>query len=291
MISAPSGSISAQTRQLFPTDGRVWVQRPHRLDEIDVYWTPNDVYAQGYNIYRTMNPASPLNLMDKLNSALVTIPFYRDQTVDALRLPFYYYVVGEVRGSGDETPLGDPVGLQSFFWKSSRSHMTINMPRIYEEFIDRKYYMLDNNGETVDILLRKVSGERCPSWNEDYEQTIPCPLCFGTGWIGGYEVVRDVRLRILPSAQNYVATPYGMALKTVPQGWLAEWPLLRNGDVVVRADATRFTVSNLALTMHQGVLTEQTFELAFIDPSFPVYGLEVGDVPVPDQPDPATCPY
>lgn len=291
MISALLGTQSVITPRTFPVDGKVWVQRPHRLDEIDVYWTPTDSYPSGYNVYRSQNPAGPLNQMTKLNTTLLTIPFYRDQTVDAERLPFYYYVVAEVMGSGDETPLNDPVSLQSFYWHNARREQTITMPRIYAEFIDRKYFMLRNNAEVVDLLLRKVAGERCPSYNPEYEQSIPCPLCYGTGWIGGYDIVRDVMVRIVPSTQNYLMTPYGLAMKIQPQAWLADWPLLRNGDTIVRADATRYVIENLALTMHQGVITEQSFQLAYVDPSFPVYDVEVGDVPVGEQPEPAVCPY
>lgn len=291
MVMQVQGATSILTGRTFPVDGVVWVQRPFRLDEIDVYWIPSAHGVVGYNIYRSTNPAAPVTELTKLNTAPVTIPLYRDTTVDPERFPFYYYTVMEIQGTGDEVAIDSPASLQSMYWNSARREDVVSIPRVLNEFIYRKYLLLRNTGEVVDLLIRKVSGQRCPSYNPEYEQSIPCPLCFDTGWIGGYDRVRDVQLRILPSSQQYLQTPYGRAIKTQPTGWLAEWPLLRNGDVVVRADNTRYTVMNLSLLITQGILTEQDFDLAFIDPSNAVYQLEVGDVPVPPVPAPATCPY
>jgi hypothetical protein len=263
------------------------VLRPYRLDQIDIYWVPRDQYPEGYNVYRSTNPAAPITELTKLNASPVEVPFYQDKTVDADRFPFYYYTVTEILGTGDEVPLEVPVSLQSQFWHSARPSDIIDMPRIFGEWVRRKYIILDKTAEVVTLLVRKVSGERCSSYNDKYEQSVPCDLCFDTGWVGGFDVVRDVPMRILPTAQQYVKTPYGQAFKTQPQAWLAEWPLMRNGDVVVRQDNTRYAVMNLSMQLSQGVITEQGFELAFIEPSNAAYKLEIGHGPVPTAPDAA----
>lgn len=293
MQSTQEGSVISPVAALARPDTPVWVQRPYKLDEIDVYWVPKDKWASGYNIYRSLNPM-PFPQMEKRNTSLVTIPFFRDTILaeDMIKLPNYYYVVAEVMGDGSEIPLGKyPVSLQSFFWHNARRHPTISLPRIYEEMIGRKYFMLRNNAEVVTFLIRKIAGVRCECYNEAYESSPICFRCYGTSYVGGYDPLRDAYLRIEPTQLRYQASAYGVAFKITPTAWLADWPVLRNGDVAVRANGERFTIGQLQILIHQGVLTEQTMELSFIDPSHPIYNYEVGNVPVTELPPATECPY
>lgn len=277
MSILPQGSIQVPAAS-FPVEQGLWLQKPYILTEIDIYWVPRDSFPSGYNVYRGLAPLDATR-MTLLNSVPVTIPFYRDVTIETRNITEYWYSVTEVMGDGSEISLGPPVSMQSFFKKVARRHDTISLPRIFQEYVRRKYIILDNDAETVALLIRKTAGTKCACYNDKYEQADPCnpncQVCYGTPYAGGYEVIRDILFRILPTQQNVRATPWGVAVETAPPAWIADWPLLRNGDIVARADGARYTIGNLSLQIHQGILTEQTMDLAFIDPTHPIYQLDV----------------
>jgi len=271
------------------SDTRIWLQKPLVLTEVDVHWIPQNRMALGYNIRRSLVFRS-LPEMTLLNAVPVTIPFYRDQTIEMRNLTEYWYAVTEVMGDGTENSLGDPVSMQSFFTHSARRHETISIPRILQEYVRRKLLILDNDAERVMILIRKTAGPKCGCYSETYEQGRVCPRCFGIGYEGGYEILRDILLRILPLNQNVKLSSWGLAVQSAPPAWLADWPLLRNGDVVIRADGLRWTIRDLALIITQGILTEQTMQLDLVDPSHPVYTVPVQGV-IEALPEAVTPPF
>lgn len=267
----PNQGLMIPYQSDFPLGSLVWLQKPSRLNEIIVHWSPRDKFPSGYNVYRSLSPAT-IPGMERI-ATMVEVPLFRDTTIEVRNLADYWYVVTEVMGDGTETPLSDPVNIISFFWKNDIRRPTISMPRIYLEYVSRKYIILENDGERVDYLIRKIAGQRCSCFNPNYEQSsqATCLECFGVGYVGGYERIPDVLMRILPHTENRKITPWGISVETNPPGWLADWPVFRNGDVVVRREGSRYTVGNLSVLMHSGILTEQNMDLQLIDFNHPVY--------------------
>ncbi len=64
---------------------------------------------------------------------------------------------------------------------------------VWAESIRRNRWMLEQAGERVKLFIRKWAGEICPCWDIQYRTAKnDCPLCFGTGYIGGYEGPYDI---------------------------------------------------------------------------------------------------
>lgn len=75
---------------------------------VELTWTINtEPDLVGYNVYRSEIPETP---GQKLNSELLLVPTFRD--ISVVPGKGYYYRVGAVDGSGNESPLSSPVEAQ-----------------------------------------------------------------------------------------------------------------------------------------------------------------------------------
>jgi hypothetical protein len=286
------GSYAAQAGNLnVPLDSReyaarrlnghtVWVESPLHRNELDIYWLPPsfaaNVYPKGFNIYRGHTPVfTPTALTwQKLNDVPITVPMFRDSTADVKRREQLYYVVTAVMLDDREMPLDDAVTLLQNE-NMGRRKTIISPPRVYREYRRRKWLILENDAERVDVLIRILSGERCPKcFSGEYEgQARPdCDVCFGTGYRGGYVPLRDVMCRILSIEEVLRLQPAGLQMRTGPKAWLVDFPIMRNGDIIVRhSTGQRYEVDLVDFVVHQGILTEQNFNLNELPETHPIY--------------------
>lgn len=268
------------------TNKRVWVERPFDRNELDVYWLPpvfrRDIHPKGYNVYRSQCPLPVIgqdNVEGPLNTlGLVTVTMFQDTTVDVYSPEVWYYIVTQVLEDGREVAIEEPVTIHNYLHNPlGRRTKTISMPRVFLEYKRRKHIILSNDAEYVDILMRRQSGTRCSCYDPSYESAgnSACPDCYGVGWDGGYVSLRDVLMRVYSVKETLERQPDGLKLKSNPTGWLVDFPILRAGDVVVRKNGERLEISNVDFNIHQGILTEQGFDLFLYEPTHPVYGFGV----------------
>lgn len=84
--------------------------------------------------------------------------------------------------------------------------------------------------------------------SEDYEPNPPdnCEVCYGTGFIGGYEKyparIKVSRTNPTPLAFSYKAE--GFAAKNQEDWWRLPNPPIFNGDILIRSDNKRFRVTD-----------------------------------------------
>lgn len=279
-----TASLGAQAlKQMRLSPEAVWVENPYSRSEYIVYWHPRqhpaDRYPVGYNVYHMctarMDFTAPHAI--KLNAVLVTIPLYRDTTADLTKAEQRYYAVTEVFQDGSEVPLSNPVTINTGFNPPGRRYTMLSPPRIYKEFKRRKHIILQQTGEQVDLLIKKRSGARCSCFNCAYGavEDPNCLGCFGSSFEGGYCLLPDVRARIMNLQEVLSLQPAGLVLKTNPRGWLVDFPLLRNGDVMARRNGERLEVNNIDYMYHQGILTHQDYDLINKPATDPVYSFPI----------------
>lgn len=247
----------------------VWVESPLVVNELDVYWIPQVVTGKtlnGHNVYRHVTarfaPSDPGVV--KLNtSGLVTVPMWRDPTLDMSRKQQFYYLVTQHFTDGSEIALDFPVNVNEARSNSGVKFRNISTPRIYQEWRRRKTIIMRHTAEQVQVLVLRTSGSRCECFETKYENSIygNCPDCFGTGFDRGYELINDVPCRVLTHTEVLKLQPAGLVLSANPRGWLVDFPILRNGDVMCRRNGLRYEVNSVDYTIHQNILTEQNFEL------------------------------
>jgi hypothetical protein len=252
------------------------------MNEQDVYWVPMQVAGKtlvGHNVYRHITPlfGSTDPGVVKLNTSLVGVPLWRDLTLDMTRKQQFYYLVTQVFSDASEIPLDRPVNIDEQRSNLGSKFKNHSMSRIFTEWKRRKYKILERTSEKVQVLIQRTSGPRCDCFDPKYEQPKygNCTECYGTGFLRGYELINDVSCRVLKHTEVLKLQPQGLVLNANPKGWLVDFPLFRNGDVIARRNGRRYEVNSVDYIIHQDVLTEQTFELVQLPDTHVVYSFVI----------------
>lgn len=137
-------------------------------------------------------------------------------------------------------------------------------------------------GERVSFLLKKSSGTRCSCYSvEKGEARFRCVLCYGIGWLGGYDLVQyDLDgnpLYIKINEVKRVLTPDepGEIVEQSPDFWILTYPILSTGDIIVRKGNLRYMVEGIDADKVAGVLVRQAGNMKELESGHIVYSFEV----------------
>lgn len=261
---------------------RVWVERRNDGAAAIVYWAIEEIPSGfvGFNVRRSPQPCSELSSpsLELLTESPIVVPFYVDEDAPTLGIPAY--LVTQVDAGGEHAiDRSMQVGDTSDPDHQGRRKTIVSPPRVFAEMRRRKKLLLDRNGEIVTVLIRRMGGRRCPAcFDGTYEGSgkADCSTCYSTGWDRGFEVVDGVLMRITSIEEALKLQPPALVFSSAPKAWLVGFPLLRNGDVIVRPTAgKRYEVQKIDPAVHQGILTHQDCELVAFDPGHPIYGFPI----------------
>lgn len=262
---------------------RVWAERRPNSKQNVVFWNvpvPMPKTFQGFHVYRSPQPTTDLTspTLERLTTAPVGVPFFID--AQPASEPFgvpSYLVTGLNTGQEWVLEGGVAVGDNTDDDRYGRRFPILSMPRIYKEFRRRKDILLGLNSERVVFLIRRLAGKRCPECFQGAYETsgrADCGNCFGTGWDRAYEPV-EALCRVGTLEEALRLQPAGLEFASSPKGWHVGFPLVRQGDVVVRLDGKRYEVQRISLTVHQGIITGQDYDLVAYDPNHPIYNFPI----------------
>jgi len=231
-----------------------------------VSWGAPSVTVLKYKVYRALSMSGTYTLIKDD----VHVLFYKDTTAYQWQRTDYWYKVSAVDADG-EGPLSDPV-VNFAFAKNSSSGMTrlgdagsMNHARIMYEIVRRNELLLRRGGEWVDVWIRKTAGEWCTSCyvpERDQPSYATCPVCFGTGFTGGYEKYADVLMKVEPYKDQRQLVKIGNKWMATPRSWVTTFPLLRTDDVVVRKfNNRRYIVNGVDIKLSRGIVTRQEFDM------------------------------
>jgi len=221
----------------------------------------------GYNIYR--GNSIETDAMTKLNATAIGVNMYVDTTVVQELVTNYYYSVTAV-SLAEESIKSTPVTLVL-------EELTTQTPVYYalKEIINRHTKVLEFDGEDCVFLIKKRIGTRCPCWREaDQRSFADCATCYGTGIVGGYDKLSGMRFRYLDKNFTQQLVDIGLRSDVAPTGWVSDFPLLNQDDVVVRLNNKRYWIVTPMRNVHAGIITQQNFELKEIEPFHYIYNFE-----------------
>jgi hypothetical protein len=193
-----------------------------------------------------------------------------------------------------ETPLGysEPV---------SPIH-TEKLDYIWTEAIRRNRWILEQGGERVKLFIRRVTGIPCTcQWDlrlfEFSQQPLNnCTLCYGTGFLGGFEGPTDVIVAPDDSESRITQTVAGRVRQHQYEVWTGPSPLLSQRDFLVKQNGERFSIGPVRRTQVRGVVLQQAFNIGYLEENdiryrVPMVGLT--DLPWPEtrytRPQDAEC--
>lgn len=150
---------------------------------------------------------------------------------------------------------------------------------IWQGIIAKNRYLLEQFGERVKVFMRKEVGERCPNYSDTHGQAHNnCPLCYGTGILGGYDGPVDITIAP-PEAEKHISlSDTGLKLNFTYESWMGPSPLIRTRDFVVRQNGERLTVGSVTPQGAKGAVFQQHFMLNYRDSKDIIYQVPVDGV-------------
>ena len=111
-----------------------------------------------------------------------------------------------------------------------------------DESSQRLEQLLKITGEPVVLLKRLYTGTTCSCMKSTAENpSLRCPICFGTGWVGGYEQYFNPRrsdgrimVRFDATEEDIKYDDEGLESSFLPNCWTLVVPAVKSRDVLIR---------------------------------------------------------
>lgn len=146
-----------------------------------------------------------------------------------------------------------------------------SMDYIWSESVRRNNWILEQGGERVKVFIRKTSGQPCfcerdPRTMEYSKQPLNnCPICFGTGFVGGYEGPYDMIVGPDDSPRSVRQTPQGRFLDHQQDVWTGPSPLLTQRDFIVKQTNERYSIGPVHKPSNRGNILQQHLQIKYLD--------------------------
>lgn len=162
-----------------------------------------------------------------------------------------------------ETPLGycDPVSVSQ----------VETVDYIWREAQRRNRWILEQGGERVKVFKRKVSGLPCgcqidPHTREYAQQPdARCRVCFGVGFVGGYDGPVDIIIVPDEADRRVSQTPNGRRLEHQYEVWTTINPMLTQRDFIVKQTGERYSIGPVRRPAIRGLPLQQHFNIQYLD--------------------------
>lgn len=196
----------------------------------------------------------------------------------------YYYALNAVRTDLDKkiwyrvTTVGldgnSPTGYREtplIYTEPATFRAVEGMDYIWREAIRRNNWILEQGGERVKVFIRKTSGEQCfcgrdPRTIEYSQQPLnSCLICFGSGFVGGYEGPYDMIVAPDDAPRTVRQTPQGRALDHQQDVWTGPSPMLSQRDFIVKQTNERYSIGPVHKPSNRGNVMQQHFQIRYLD--------------------------
>jgi hypothetical protein len=139
-----------------------------------------------------------------------------------------------------------------------------NLTWEWAEAVRRNQWVFEMEGEPARILLRKSRGEICGCRGSDTGNQQPrtaCPICYETGWIGGYIGPYDIVFVPPDTALIRELNEGGVKATRTSRSYLTVTPIVQSGDIVVRRNGERLVIGNVTTKSTRGIILQQEFDV------------------------------
>lgn len=203
-------------------------------------------------------------------------------------LEYHYFLITAVHGEtyavnwtlpdGTVTPK-TPVAAQVYFpalADPERRHTQVGQVTI--EHIRRIFLVCRQMGERVILFKRKISGTTCECYSMKRGDGLrDCPKCYGTSFVGGYDVYPRILMRPLVQQTKLQAGEFGILMDATPRAWMPIVPEITDRDMVLRQFPDgrywAYEMHNLTRKIDgpSAIPVIQEFSLKLLEPHEPVY--------------------
>jgi len=232
----------ATIKKVCGKEGTIYLEKDKVWDEIRREW---------------YEPIVPI----ETSEVLVTYKTKLHTTKTALRKKYFYKVTAVT--DEDETDLDL---IKPEFLAPEK------ITYIFAEAVRRNAWILDQAGERVLFYAKKKAGEVCPCTQRDVKQRShrrsdqDCDICYGSGFIGGFDGPWPIIIAPLTTEQRINQTERGLNLKYQIETWTGPSPLMQQRDMIVRRNCDRCIIGPITPAEGPGgVILQQHFTLEYLD--------------------------
>jgi len=138
---------------------------------------------------------------------------------------------------------------------------------IWREAVRRNQWILTQGGERVKAFIRKHAGPMCSCYDGDtYKQPKgDCLICFGTGFVGGYEGPYDVVFAPDDADRSVEQQQNGSTVTHSYEVWTGPSPLFTQRDFIVKLNGERYSIGGVRMPTNRGMVLQQHFNIGHID--------------------------
>lgn len=222
---------------------------------------------------KQINPVIPLNPNDVV---LATYKYVENVIPTDLAKKLFYRittVVVDSTGNLIETPLERST--------QSNKDEVEKLDYIWTEAIRRSKWILFQGGERVKVFLKKTAGFKCGCNSDTRKQArADCPLCFGAGFIGGYDGPYDIIIAPDNAEKSVTQGNRGKNLAHTYDTWTANEPLVSRRDFIVKQNGDRYAIGSVSMPSNRGTQLLQFFPISYLDEASILYKVPVMDTSV-----------
>lgn len=248
------------------------------LSFLDIYWDAGSTFEDPAD-YQFVVESSDKEFGPyyALSAPLVDKYHFRDTTVRGqhsfyherwYRVRVQYRVVAkQTDGDGNSTDVLSPNTGGGVKLSAKPDLIALEMARL------NRLRLKEHSGRMVWVYPRKRSGQRCITCFDTVTQRKlrgDCPVCFGTGWVGGYHAPVVTYAKIVTPDESTATTAFGVVEAANTTAFLGNYPSISTGDLVIEAENVRWRVGDRITKVSKG--------RAVIRQQFPVHGIPRGDV-------------
>jgi hypothetical protein len=138
---------------------------------------------------------------------------------------------------------------------------------MWKEAVRRNHWILQEGGERVLVFLKKHVGIPCPCIPDDYHKQArnDCPLCYGTGVMGGYEGPYDGIIAPDDAERRIAQKDIGRTVEHTYEVWTGPSPLLSHRDFIVKLNGDRYSIGPVRMPTNRGMILQQHFSIGIFD--------------------------
>lgn len=138
---------------------------------------------------------------------------------------------------------------------------------IWREAVRRNRWILNQGGERVQAFLRKRSGVPCGCVNRtsSHQPQSDCEICFGTGFLGGYEGPYTLIIAPDDAEKRINQRESGRYVEHTYEVWTGPRPLLSQRDFIVKINGDRYSIGPVRMPSNRGMVLQQHFNIGHLD--------------------------
>lgn len=146
---------------------------------------------------------------------------------------------------------------------------------IWREAMRRNRWILEQGGERVKLFVQKVAGEPCPcssagnpvarAYNK--QPSNRCMVCYGTGFVGGYEGPYDTIVAPDDAERRVAQTSTGRHKEHSYEVWMTNTPIVSQRDFLIKQNNDRYSIGPVRRPTNRGNVLQQHFNVGYLDTS------------------------